>query len=313
MRVRTFFKGWRGGVAGLVISAGLSLLLSTVSMAEPNPEEGESVEGTSGGIGVLGSFVRQKGKSLDTRKVDVTYDKGSRTTTVHNQRSYPITFSLDLAEAKNVATMPKRPVLKVVSPGEKIYIRFFQVGAEEPVFRYIWGWETGAYTAKHAKRVHYRLPWPTEKNFKCTQAFDGDYSHSGEHALDIVMPVGTPILAARSGRVIAITDGWGPGKPSMDYFSEANYMKILHEDGTYAVYMHLKAGGMKAGLGDEVVRGQVIATSGNSGYSKRPHLHFVVKSALDGWVTRTHAVRFQVGREVLSLRSGSWYPEKPAK
>ena len=45
-------------------------------------------------------------------------------------------------------------------------------------------------------------------------------------------------------------------------------------DGRFAVYAHLHAGSVAVQPGDQVARGQQIATAGSSGTSGGPHLHF---------------------------------------
>ena len=53
-------------------------------------------------------------------------------------------------------------------------------------------------------------------------------------------------------------------------------MRILHDDGTYAIYAHLNTNSIRVKPGDKVRRGQYIADSGNTGFSSGPHLHFAV-------------------------------------
>jgi len=65
-----------------------------------------------------------------------------------------------------------------------------------------------------------------------------------------------------------------------------NYLTILHEDGTYADYLHLQFEGVTVELGDKVEAGDPIALSGNTGWSTGPHLHFIVrKTEKDGQVS----------------------------
>jgi murein DD-endopeptidase MepM/ murein hydrolase activator NlpD len=52
-------------------------------------------------------------------------------------------------------------------------------------------------------------------------------------------------------------------------------------DGNYAFYAHLKTGGPKVKVGDQLTTGQVIGTVGNTGNSDLPHLHFHVMSTPD--------------------------------
>lgn len=297
----------------------LVLLALALAADPPPPEPAEEEVGAL--IGVLGSAEAgvfgevlvadaSEGRVLGEGRVAIDYDRKRDTITVVNEHPYPVTFGLDLTQASNVRVEPPVPFDLVMAPGERLVVRFVPAEKGKMTYSYRWGWKMGPYDARHAPTELYTLPWPADLSFECTQSYNGKYSHGGEHALDIVMPKGTPILAARAGTVIEIADGWGDGAPDTSYMSKANSVRILHEDGTVASYLHLLAGGMKVSVGDAVVAGQPIAESGDSGYSRMPHLHFVVKSPLDAWVYRTWPVRFDVDGEALMLGPKKWYPPK---
>lgn len=57
-----------------------------------------------------------------------------------------------------------------------------------------------------------------------------------------------------------------------------NYTKVKHNDGTIALYTHLKQHSM-LGIGTKVNQGQVIARIGNTGNSTGPHLHFEFRNS----------------------------------
>jgi len=59
----------------------------------------------------------------------------------------------------------------------------------------------------------------------------------------------------------------------------ANIVRILHDDGTHAVYAHLNWNSIRVRPGDHVERGEYIADSGNTGFSSGPHLHFEIRGS----------------------------------
>ncbi|HCT27461.1 MAG TPA: M23 family peptidase, partial [Stenotrophomonas sp.] len=107
------------------------------------------------------------------------------------------------------------------------------------------------------------------------------FSHNDEEnrdAVDFALPEGTLVLAAREGTVMQIQDGFrGNGQDRERDGGRANFIRVLHSDGSMALYGHLQAGGMRVRRGQAVGAGQPIGLSGNSGYSSAPHLHFVVQ------------------------------------
>lgn len=123
----------------------------------------------------------------------------------------------------------------------------------------------------------YRYPFPWKGGpFRLTQGPNGRFSHFGpkaRYAMDIAMPEGTPIIAARGGMVVKVENNQS-GRGSNP---SGNFVRILHPDGTMGVYLHLMCGSVVVAEGQQVVLGQALAKSGNTGNSTDPHLHFVVQ------------------------------------
>ena len=61
------------------------------------------------------------------------------------------------------------------------------------------------------------------------------------------------------------------------YGGRANYVRILHDDGTMGLYAHLRPEGVLVRVGQRVRQGQQIGLSGNTGFTSGPHLHFAVQ------------------------------------
>jgi hypothetical protein len=129
--------------------------------------------------------------------------------------------------------------------------------------------------------VEYGYPLQSQA-LRIEQGWGGRYSHAdaeNRHAIDLATPVGTPVLAARDGVVMQLeADFEDAGQDAGTDTARANYIRILHDDGTMAVYAHLQAGGVLVRSGQRVRRGERIGWSGNTGYSGGPHLHFVVQA-----------------------------------
>lgn len=115
------------------------------------------------------------------------------------------------------------------------------------------------------------------------------------------MPVGTPILASKSGTVLDMRDSYdGHSKNPADR-AKTNYVRLLHADGTMTLYAHLKTGSGVVGPGQHVKAGQLLALSGNTGYSTGPHLHFAVQRN-DG--TRLISIPFNL--KGITPKKGIW-------
>jgi murein DD-endopeptidase MepM/ murein hydrolase activator NlpD len=83
--------------------------------------------------------------------------------------------------------------------------------------------------------------------------------------IDLIAPLGTPILAAAYGEVTEVeekTDGYG------------KKIVIQHADGLSTVYAQLQSIGVQ--VGDRVQKKTIIGTLGSSGASTGPHLHFEI-------------------------------------
>ncbi|HLD64714.1 MAG TPA: M23 family metallopeptidase, partial [Pseudomonas sp.] len=121
----------------------------------------------------------------------------------------------------------------------------------------------------------YPLPWRGGP-FRLSQGANGKYSHftaKGRYALDIAMPEGTPIVAARAGMVVK-TENRQSGRGNNP---SGNFVRILHDDGTMGVYLHLMRGSVAVQEGRRIELGEQLGRSGNTGNSTGPHLHFVVQ------------------------------------
>jgi len=145
--------------------------------------------------------------------------------------------------------------------------------------RFDYGYVIGDPAATHQPPGPYRAPFAAARSFLVTQAPPDAITHRDEgsrHAIDVAMPVGTAVHAAREGLVINVAHKFFRGGTSQEVRDEANFVQVLHDDGTTAVYAHLQMNTVRVRPGQRVGRGEYIANSGNTGFSSGPHLHFVV-------------------------------------
>lgn len=109
--------------------------------------------------------------------------------------------------------------------------------------------------------------WPCNGIRWITSMFGGRQSPGGigstnHKGVDIGTPMGTPVLAAKSGTVTWASWNGGYG----------NCVIISHGNGNSTLYGHLS--GYNVTTDQQVKQGQVIGYSGNTGNSTGPHLHF---------------------------------------
>ena len=128
----------------------------------------------------------------------------------------------------------------------------------------------------------YVLPWPVGQAFVVSQGNCGAGPHAAgtlvQYAYDILMPIGSLILAARSGVVLLVEERYVDGTRIP---GQENYINIRHDDGTIAGYVHLTRDGALVEVGQSIERGQPIGLSGDTGSSAAPHLHFHVQAGPD--------------------------------
>ncbi|HEY8331435.1 MAG TPA: peptidoglycan DD-metalloendopeptidase family protein [Pseudomonas sp.] len=208
--------------------------------------------------------------------LDTLKHAGGDTLRVRNDLFAPVEIELRLEDVANASGAPERPLRWVLPPRSQI--RLLTLAPRDPA-------QPLRYTPKlsHAlgdprllpKPHRYPLPW-SGGPFRQSQGANGQYSHftaKGRYAVDIAMPEGTPIRAAREGVVVSTYNDQAGAKPEPG----GNHVRILHDDGTMGVYLHLQQGSVQVASGQRVRAGTPIARSGNTGRSSGPHLHFVVQ------------------------------------
>ena len=200
-----------------------------------------------------------------------------------NQYWGPAEIQLSLAEAENIHSEPALPA-RFVIPGqtERELVRFRPLeNKKDSATDWPTRWCPAPPTTTLPSDLDFFPPFALGEEFTISQGIDDANTHTdagSRFAVDVVMPEGTPVLAARGGVVMDVEDDFhGGGKQEARYLPRANQVRILHDDGSMATYAHLQPNSARVRPGMRVDPGRWIASSGNTGFSSGPHLHFVVQ------------------------------------
>lgn len=266
----------------LLLAAGLSLAQALYKYRGP---DGEWVFSDRKPDTPVEIEVRELSKGLKSPNVSVFYQNGNGDIQLFARNEYhaPVQIVLGLEELQGVEMPPADQSLRfVVPPRDESFLMSFapSSGAVQPTVAYRYLYLIGDPNAKHEPEQLYRVPFAVARDHPISQAYPYAITHTtpdAYYAVDIAMPVGTNVYAARGGKVIdvASTNFRGGLDPTQNG-AQANLIRILHADGTYAIYAHLNWNTIRVQPGDEVARGEYIADSGNTGFSTGPHLHFAV-------------------------------------
>lgn len=196
-----------------------------------------------------------------------------------------VSVRVSLVQSIDTATDRPFPVFAVVPPnGGVLHLAELRpaVPGMGSSFRFESSWLLGDFNARQSQDAMYRLPFNDGETFRIGQSPGGPITTHTDgqsaNAVDIGMPQGAPVVAARDGVVIHVEAGQIYGAKTPEMLSKANEVRIRHLDGTIASYAHLAFGGVYVYPGQRVSAGDLIGLAGSTGYSSGPHLHFAVQT-----------------------------------
>lgn len=225
--------------------------------------------------------------------VDALDQGGNVELRARNLREYPVTYTFRLV-AGSISFGSPRTVTSTLGARQSEPVMVLSHSGV-PDYDYTLKWTVGDKDAVHDETHLYALPYASGKAYRVIQGYGSTFSHTGleEFAVDFDMPVGTPVHAARSGTVarVQVSNSRGCWQDGCGRY--ANFIVVLHPDGTTGEYYHLMQDGAVVEVGDTVMRGQIIGYSGNTGHTTMPHLHFAVYRATTWGNTQSIPVRFQ--------------------
>jgi murein DD-endopeptidase MepM/ murein hydrolase activator NlpD len=268
---------------------------TTISTAAPSTSSGElttiSVPAARPGeaIGEAAPISPQESRRLNARMLSrspmarsrESNKDGSVSFYLRNRLHAPVTLEVELAEARGATVEMLLPARLTVAPLERVEVARIRgvsaVVAGEVDFLH--AAVIGDPKAMHDDRVLYAWPFPKGALARLSQGPRGPthQDRGSQYAIDLAVPEGTPVLAARAGTVVFLESRYfESGMDRVKYLSRSNQVRILHDDGSMASYAHLFPDSIDLEPGQRVAVGQQIGLSGNTGYSSGPHLHFVV-------------------------------------
>jgi len=198
-------------------------------------------------VGILGISVNEK-----TGKYDLSIDLPEGTFLKKKveiiERKFPISELLVTEELKEKGFTPSKIKENIAKENQKMY-QVLQIFTPKPYFN-----QNFIYPLKEIKDV-------------------GAFGNIRKSGKILLQHLGVDLEAATGTPVYAINDG------VVSFAKEfTNYGKTLiidHGMGIFSLYLHLNE--FKVFEGQKVKRGDIIALSGNTGYSISPHLHFSLK------------------------------------
>jgi murein DD-endopeptidase MepM/ murein hydrolase activator NlpD len=198
-----------------------------------------------------------------------------------NRLSGPVQVQLDFSRSDNVIGNPVLPARATIAPRSSALVAVLSSADPDRGFDFELQMDSlpGDPSAR-PRDVEYLLPLQ-QAQFRIDQGYGGHFSHRDEqnrYAVDFAADIGTPVLAAREGVVMQVESDFDKAGLNLErYGGRANFVRILHDDGTMTLYAHLKSEGALVRVGQRVRAGQQIGLSGNTGFTTGPHLHFAVQ------------------------------------
>lgn len=213
-----------------------------------------------------------------------SFTGNSLVVTARNSFYAPVETAIEFESIEGVEYPPPDQARRWVVPARSdlTLLELATLGdVEVPSVQYRYAYLPGDPGVQPANDVTYRAPFSLGLSFPITQTYPDSLTHrtrDSMYAVDLAMPTGTDIVAARAGVVFDVASTNFKGGPDAGQYADlANLVRILHDDGTYAVYAHLNWNTIRVRPGDRVAAGEYIADSGNTGLSSGPHLHFAVQ------------------------------------
>lgn len=241
-----------------------------------------------------------KGELLEVRQAEV-YDPINRVTldtvggkdkfklTAYNEYYGPVEVTIRADKFENMACNYRLPCSIIVEPRRKKDLVSMWVANPKLGYAYTYTQAIipGDPSAVHDDNAVYQMPIsPADAgSVRISQGFNTNRTHNelqSLYAIDIPATGGTLVRAARGGIVMDVANDFFRSGKAEKYKGMANYVRILHNDGTMALYAHLQLESAQVKMGQQVNVLQPLGRVGSTGFSEGPHLHYVVQKNFGG-------------------------------
>ncbi len=250
-------------------------------------------------------LVQENSVTIDKREI-----KNGVALYASNSNYYPVTIELE-ADLTNMTSSENNPLVTVLKGRSEEKIAELKVKDPKSSWgmKYSYIFYQGSIFAKHNDKMGYRLPFKIGEQHRLDQGYNGNFSHSGEsrYSLDFNMKEGTEVYSSRAGIVVETEERYSKGGSDKSFLEKANYVTILHDDGTFAQYSHLRKNGVSVRIGQKIKAGERIGYSGATGYVTGPHLHFTVLKAKKGGGFISVPVKFATKDGIVTLKEKETY------
>lgn len=259
----------------------------TVQVAPPGAPSGIGAEGPAtlpSPAELTPDQRRQRARRLSRSPIArqrVANADGSFSFVVRNLLHAPMTLRFEPYDAIRATVQMLSPPRVTLAPLAQLEVaRVYGRDALAPgEANFVYTAVIGDPAAVHDDRVVYAWPFPPGTAARLTQGRGGP-THRDRFsfdAVDLAVPEGTPVLAARAGVVVFLEERYfESGLDLSRFLARSNQVRILHDDGSMATYAHLFPDSIDVEPGQRVQAGERIGLSGNTGFSSGPHLHFAV-------------------------------------
>ncbi|MBA3559280.1 MAG: M23 family metallopeptidase [Gemmatimonadaceae bacterium] len=169
----------------------------------------------------------------------------------------------------NRSTTPRFAVLPCLRARIIGLLEFKDGDRDSRVLRGFPDWQTSPYVLPYAAGTSHLVD-----QANCSPAGNG-HRGTARYGYDFLMPIGTRVTAARGGVVVLLEESHFDGEIAAT--GKDNYLYMVHDDGTGALYGHFTNQGIAVDSGQTVLPGMLLGFSGNTGNTaNKPHLHLSV-------------------------------------